>query len=639
MSGPVAAKDSGFKKPFKLIPIKKLQEQGFISETDLKSLVSQNVSFALAEFRQEIEGLRQGDTVEFGGLDDDLYLWNFESTEPVLMKDLAEKTGATEVTLRALGLSPQEIQQEIVREPKNWQSLKEEVASFNGATRNLNLGELRLMQDSAVHKRFRDPHATSIVENIATYTIGQGLVFKAASPVVQSHLTQFMKDNDMSLNMLDIVKECYTEGELFNALFTNKRTGKVRRRTIPTSEIMQVSTHSEDSATPLGYHRMKSLFSSSGNQEDDAWWPDIGYFDQKEEDWGEDFSELDFGEEQAILHMKYGTDIRGRLPLEPVLKWLKMVEVWITDRARLNHTRAKVVWIKTVKNRSGESIASYQPPPKGGITLVATENVKWEILESKIAAGDAKEDGLSLLYMVGAGVCVPIHILSQRADEQVYASIKKADTPFSNMIAAQQNFYEFYMDKLFRWVLRMGSKYGDLPDTVKVPQFTADIQKEAMSQLTKSVVYEGKNIDEAIEEMFSFFKEAEEDGAMEDVEVPIEEVEVTFTFPDMVREDPLVQARRIFLLHKTGLFSNTYLGSLEGTDYIEQQYRRRTEPEPFNPPDQAQGFPGGSSSDGSGQPSTDPGSSDGPGTSKGTTPDRDSATEEACQTCGAPAEV
>ena len=82
-------------------------------------------------------------------------------------------------------------------------------------------------------------------------------------------------------------------------------------------------------------------------------------------------------------------------------------------------------------------------------------------------------------------------------------------------------------------------------------------------------------------------------------------------------------AREIFLLNKTGLFSRTFLAGLRGVDYMEQQFYRQVEPRPVDVPGAGDGFPGGGSDDGTGEPADDGMATDEPGTMKGTDPARD----------------
>jgi len=646
---PVSSNGELEQKVLKPVPIEDLIKSGLVNEADLSKLVDQKVTAAMIDFRLELGELEQGSKVEFAWEETDHYLYRRRKTESsgktANLEEIANAIGASVSTVEAAGINAEDLAEDVVRDLKPWRKLKEVSEAqqvFNSATRTLNLGELRLYQDAAVHKRHRDPHAASIVKNTANYVIGRGLVIKCAHPVPQAHIAKFNEDNDMAIEARNMVADCYTEGELFNALFASTRTGRVRRRSVPTREVVEIECHPEDATVPVAYKRMRNLFGPRPSAEFE-WWADIGYEAQKDDELDGVTSDHDneLSEVETILHMKYGSDLRGRLPMEPILKWLQIYEGWITDRARLNHERSKVLFIKKIKNRSGETIARYQRPPKGGVTLIATENLEWDILESKIQAGDAKDDGLSLLYMIGSGVCYPIHILDQRADQEVYASIKKAETPFSNMIAAEQEFYRFYFTKMYRWVLKMGVKYGKLPKKVKVRRFTTEIESEAMERLLEGVRKVGysKALKEVVDD---FLGDPDIVDQMKEVSIPTEEVEINFIFPEIVREDPLDLAREIFLLEQTALFSRTTLAALRGFDYIEEQFMRRKEPAPHMPPQQG-GFPGGSDTDGSGAPSTNPGSSDNPGTKKGTDPGRDSELEKGagegqqkCPTCTAP---
>ena len=92
------------------------------------------------------------------------------------------------------------------------------------------------------------------------------------------------------------------------------------------------------------------------------------------------------------------------------------------DRMRLNHERAKVVWIRRRNSTERNTPDNPLESPKGGIMLEETQNVTYRTESAKLEATDAKNDGLALLYYVGAGVNTPLHILVQMTSESKYSN-------------------------------------------------------------------------------------------------------------------------------------------------------------------------------------------------------------------------
>jgi len=614
-------------KKLVLVPIKKLLELGVIKE-HVEDLIASRVHQAVME-EKAWKDIEEGRATEVDFYYDDPYYairnnrGNGLGNGGVSVKDLAAKCKLPRTVLEASGLSLDEIQESVVTEADKWARLSGVTESFH-VSRNMQLSDLLYMQDAAVFKRHRDPHVASVVKNITNYVIGRGVVVKAADSQVHEIVRKFQHLNNWSMWQRDFVADAYTEGEYFAALFGSMRTGRAKIRRFYNKEIVETETHEDDLTTPLAYRRVRNIFDMSGGSGqivEGSWWPDVNYFYQIDDEIDGQTSKHhdELERDTGVLHVKYGSEQRGRLPLEPSLKYVKLYEDWLNDRAMLNHERCKVLFVKTVKGRGGDATTRYQRPPRGAITLVANENVEWNILESKIAAGDAKDDGLSILYMAGSGVSLPIHILDQRADQEVYASIKKAETPFSNEIAAQQEFFRFWLTEMFRWVIRKNIEAGNLKKRTTVKRFTLESQFDAMDSFLASIA-KGNTYQDTLKEATDALGSPDE---MEDAEIPTEDVPINFTFPDIVREDPLTLAREIFLLNKTGLFSRTFLAGLRGVDYMEQQFYRQVEPRPVDVPGAGDGFPGGGSDDGTGEPADDGMATDEPGTMKGTDPARD----------------
>ena len=273
-----------------------------------------------------------------------------------------------------------------------------------------------------------------------------------------------------------------------------------------------------------------------------------------------------------FIKMGIDTEIRGRVPLQPVMRHLKYYEDWLMDRIRLNHERSKVVWVKEISGRMPETTERKRRAPAGGVMLVETENVKYRIEKPQINADDAKEDGLGILYTIGAGTSLPIHILNQRADQNVYASIRKADTPFSQYIRGKQEFFGEAFENMYRHVLKQAVKAGKLPKTVRVPEYAQESLVSMLSDINHMVV-EGKDTDYIKEQAQKMI--AGKRVAMKPVNTV--DIPMSLEFPEIIKEDMEAQAK-VMQIHKSlGIVSSATLAKRAGYNWKHEMQHMMSE--------------------------------------------------------------
>jgi len=446
--------------------------------------------------------------------------------------------------------------------------------------------QLFTMQEAVYVKYFNDPHCRSIIDNWTMYTIGGGLKLNIDNPKVEKVIRDFRSANDMVKREKQFIKMCYIEGELFVAYYINPVNGQIKVRRIRPSEIADIETHPEDIETKFSYH-WEYDHSPMGTQQTykkDVWVPDIGYGDYLASPFGKKSSKKSKKRVirmPAIQMMKMGvdTEIRGRVPLSPVLRHLKYYEDWLMDRIRLNHERAKVVWIKEIRGRMPETTDRKRRAPRGGVMLVETENVKYRIEKPSINADDAKEDGLQILYTIGAGTSLPIHILNQRSDQQVYASIRKADTPFSQYIRGQQEFFESGFETMYRKVIQAAVEAGNLPKRVRIPEYTQESLLETMTKINEMIV-DKKPI--------SYIKEQAEKMLQPNLSYkPVSTIDIPLgmEFPEIIREDLEAQAQ-VFKIHKEiGIASAATLAAKAGYNWRQELANMLNEKQMFPEPE------------------------------------------------------
>ena len=446
----------------------------------------------------------------------------------------------------------------------DWSAVGGNVSS----TRSQSISELWTMQDAAFNKVHSDPHARAIVDNFQRYTIGRGLKFEAANKDVQKVLNDFWFVNSMDLRQKSFIRSTFIEGEFFLLYFINYATGNVRLRRVRSREITDIETHPEDIQTILTYKRE---YTANG-ESNIVFYPDIDYYEQLKDSFtgARSTHSGSFSKNKMIQFIRYGEEdeVRGRVPMDSVLNFLKLYYNFLIDRARLIHERSKVVWIKKVLGR-GKEIKNLRPmrSPKGGSMLIETDTVSYRIERPNLESSEAKQDGLALLYAIGSGVTMPLHILDQRTSEANYASLRKADSPWAQAIIDNQDFWAAQFDKMLRIAIKANVEAGILPEKVRVPKYDEDKLVEAMDLINRMVV-DGEDSEKIVREVSPILE-----GAHTVISMPTAEIPITKIFPDVVKEDYLQQAKVLQVHQQMGIASQRTLAEKAGYDWERELFR------------------------------------------------------------------
>jgi len=468
----------------------------------------------------------------------------------------------------------------------NRQSAGGDNIGFGALSRTQSLEVLNAFQDAAWVKATMDPRGTAIINNIQFYTIGQGVKVDTSDAAINKEILEFRRMNKMSIREKNMVREAYIDGEYFFLLFTDAETGDVRVRKIPVKQITKIETHEEDKETILAYVRNKfnavgddGTFSTNSGDDFDVFYADIDYFDQKESGFDPQTSKQDakLSEDKVVLFMKYGftDELRGRVPMASILRYLKYYEDFVIDRIRLHHERAKVVWIKTItgkgKNIGPDNITNPLLSPKGGTIWIETQNERYRIENPRLDSSEAKEDGLHILYSIAAGITMPLHILEQRADEQVYASIRKADTPFAQLILSNQNHVGFYLERIYRFLIQQKVKAGVLSKKTTVTVIDDQAIETILRRINLMVVQE-QTIEEIVDRIKGDVELVQKTEEIDTIDIPLNVV-----FPSVVQEDPLDQAKVLLIHDRLGIVSKRTMSSMAGYDWRKELIELRIE--------------------------------------------------------------
>jgi len=435
--------------------------------------------------------------------------------------------------------------------------------------------QLFLAQDAAVLRVRSDPHAAGIVNNLQYYTVGQGVAWGSPSQEITEWLTDFRRTNKMEMRERKMVKEIFQEGEYFSVFFVDPETGKMKMRKWRPKEITEIETHPQDMENRFAYHRQVDFLDGT---EDDKWYQDIDY-EKQLEDFDGMPSKNTLQPDIYIQMSKYGDQdsLRGWPPMYSVLRWLKYLEDFIVDRARLHHERAKVIWFQQRKgtaSRKGTAGSGDLNPmlaPKGGAMWIEDDTVSYRAQSLELGSGDAEKDALLLIYAISSGTQQPMHVWNQRSDQAVYASIRAADTPFSQSILSNQKFHQEEWEERDGFIIRKGVEYGGLPDEVEIIKHDEDLVIRALQKINEMVV-DNRPMEEVIKEASQILA-----PGMRKIKISTVEVPINRTFPDMVVAAPLDMAKVILIHQKMGIASDATLSTKAGYDWHEELLRQLQE--------------------------------------------------------------
>jgi hypothetical protein len=436
----------------------------------------------------------------------------------------------------------------------------------------------------AAEQRWKiDPNVRSALRSIGNYVIGRGVTIQAANPDITSAMRDYWRMNSMPLRILDAVPRKLLFGEHYFVHRVAKNGDIFTFDKTQPYEIGKVITHPEDHLRPLAYGRLrpvKGLQPQNSQRDEDAlfdWFPDIDYFEQLDSPIGINLTSGNsrlsgkqgdtFSRQNRMqaLRLNMMGSIRGFTDMYATLRWYKIYEDFVMDRAILNHERSKVVWIRKVMGSGGIPGGRAQRSPKGGQVLTETENIEWKAVNAQINASDVSEDGRLIRLMISAGWGVPEHVLFQDPSNQVYASIRAQDTPFSQMVLGNQRHWSLDLQKTFRFVIREKVRLKRLPRRVPVEVFRAEARQK-MDDEIKPMIREGASEKEIGESIRRLLKEQ----GTQTVKVDSTDVKLRIDFPDVVQMDPLKKAQVSEVLKRAVLASATSLSAEHGFEWQEE---------------------------------------------------------------------
>lgn len=273
----------------------------------------------------------------------------------------------------------------------------------------------------------------------AAYVWGQGVEIAARAngkegneQDVQGLVDRFLNDpgNVRAFTGAQARVECEhalgVDGELFLALFTNPRTGRVQVRTIPADEITDIICNPEDASEPWYYHRrwVETSHTPDGatvTQPREALYPSVDYRPRRQP---RSYAGLPVQRSAPMVHVAVNKPRHWRRGIPDAyasLDWARAYKIFLEDWATVVKALSRFSWRLSSKGaarqQAREKLAAKPPvdPTTGkaqdaGSTAVTSPDAALEAIPKSGATIDS-DSGRPLAAMVAAGLGVPVTML------------------------------------------------------------------------------------------------------------------------------------------------------------------------------------------------------------------------------------
>lgn len=448
-------------------------------------------------------------------------------------------------------------------------------SSGESVSRSWTEAELRLAQDASFNAYNKWSHAASQVNAHVSYVLGRGMRFDTPDKKVTNLLMEkFWRVPGERISMERRQKELfrmkYIDGELFIILYYNK-DGEVKVRLVPVDEIEQIIVDREDIEHIYGYKRI--LVDGKSKKQESIYYKDM--FGVYKEDWSlsdasDKITESDFEENMAMNFTKFGNsfELRGRPPMYCNLMYHRLLRELIKIRATTQYEHSRIYLVKTIKGgkRSDEETTRVRRPPKGGYMLLESDSVTYRLLQLQGGAADAREDLNLVKYALAAGGGTPFFILDQNPENQNYASILEAGTPFVvHIIDMQDDESEDYKN-LFRFVLQHNVHVSNLPESLRIETYDEQKVVEALQRIL--VLFEEEAPIATMKTEVKNTLGEKVSKVVNTIDIPISTV-----FPEVIRTDQVGLATVMKVYWEMGIASNQTIAEKAGFDFKLEAYR------------------------------------------------------------------
>lgn len=267
-------------------------------------------------------------------------------------------------------------------------------------------------------------------------------------------------------------REVYTSGNLFPALFTNPKTGRVQVRILPTDEIQDVVCNPDDASEPWFYQRNWTRRDLDGNTKTiTEFYPDLAYLPAAQR--RQMVKNPNTGEsgrvhwDAPVVHVAPNKPLGWKFGIPDcyaAVDWARAVKEFLEDWARYMKALTLFVWKITnpgnkksaVRSRAADSLKTDPTtgePLRAGATALTTPNASLEAVSKSGATIDA-DSVRPLAYMVAAALDVPVTmLLSDPGLTGARAVAESLDAPTELMAQQRRGLWTSLLDTVLGYVI------------------------------------------------------------------------------------------------------------------------------------------------------------------------------------------
>lgn len=365
---------------------------------------------------------------------------------------------------------------ELAIEDEGWQRLTgdgERELSRDGLRRIARMSRLSFLKNPLINRA---------VTLQAMYVWGQGVNIEARHPdvdaVVQSFLDDPKNQAELTSHQARVLKEIdlQVDGNVFFVLFPDPADGKVRVRSIPPDEVVDIITNPDDAKDVWYYKRtwnLRSFDPTAGVtalQSQTAYYPDWRYSPTASKPQTIGQSPVQW--ETPVYHVKVGgmSDMRFGVPeTYAALDWARAYKSFLEDWATITRALSRFAWnltakggargVAAAKTKLGTTLATggsaqsteTNPPPVTGSTFISAEGVKLDPVRTSGATTSA-EDGRRMLLMVAAATGLPESFFGD-VSVGTLATAKSLDRPTELKFRDRQTLWADVLNDIFQFVI------------------------------------------------------------------------------------------------------------------------------------------------------------------------------------------
>lgn len=360
---------------------------------------------------------------------------------------------------------------ELALEDANWMRL------MAGGQQEFTRQGLQKIIDLARVMYIKNPLIKRSVMVKALYVWAQGVTVRAKDAQINAAIQAFWDDPDnrkeLTSHAAQMLKEAdlAVEGNIFFVFFPRPSDGRVRMRSIPTSEIQDIVCDPDDAKSPQLYLRSWSQTSvdpSSGRKKTEqrkAYYPDWHYQPVNKP---ATIGRISVQWNSPVYHVRVGGYSDWRFGLSEVyasIDWARAYKEFLEDWASLTRSYSRFAFKMTTKGGArgvsaakaklastlGTSSSETNPAPSTGSIFIGSEGMDLQPLQLRGANVDA-EDGRRMLLMVAASAGLPETYYGD-VSVGTLATAKTMDRPTELMMRERQTFWTDVLRDIVNYVL------------------------------------------------------------------------------------------------------------------------------------------------------------------------------------------